>query len=213
MKSLICLFLFLVTPHLLFAQRTITVLGEGSASAPPEFINLNLSVNSQDKSAQGLFSKQDAEVDRLMRALTATGIASTDIDKKPHQLNPDFEYGAAGTRLIGYRITTPIDVKLTDLKSLPRILDIASSSGASMINVGGYGIRSHDALKTAATKSALQEAKEHATELAKQIGAQLGDVQSIEEREEVQLGGERERMVRPDPLTQKVELKVVYGVK
>jgi len=207
------------TTSLIAQQRTITVIGEGDVQAIPETVTLSVTVTSQDASALGVFVKNDDAVSRLRKSLEGAGLTSNEIMQGNYMVNPTYDYSQpnASPRLIGFHLITPINITIKDIKQLSRVMDLATQSGVSNINIGGYGLRKKDELRDRATKEALEDARERAQNLAKQIGATLGDVVSISDVEAGKGGGgeeyEREGGLMKNTLDQRVELRVTYNLK
>jgi uncharacterized protein YggE len=231
MKILVSLFtaiavlsLFVSSPNA--QERTLTVLADGSASAPASHVTLNLTVSSGDQTATGLFVKQEDVVARLRKALEQGGVPARDITVQPFRLMPNMEYGQNGTRIIGYRIDTPLELDIDNVKDLPRIIDLATASGASSVSVGSFGLGASKSLHEEAVHNAIANAKKEAAAIAKEMGKTVGDVLSISENPnegQPAAGGrggeeeERREMMKaaqqPNTLSEKTELKVVFELK
>ncbi len=201
-----------------FAQRTIAVVGEGSATHSAETSTLSLNVTSQDVTAATVFAKHAVALDRLKQSLLDAGVSSSDIEEGMLAMNPTYDYSQPGQppHLVGYHLMTPLEVRVSDMRSLPKLLDVATQAGASNASIGSFGMKNQDELRSSATKDALKDAKERAEQLAKQIGAQLGEIVSVSDMEAEapgRAGMEREGPMNVHSLHEKVELKVVYSLK
>ena len=210
-------------------SRTITVLASGSAGAVAERVTLGLTVSSGDPTATGLFVKQNDIVKHLEEALEKGGVKAIDITEQPFHLMPNMEYGQNGTRIIGYRVDTPLEVQLENVKDLPRIIDLATASGASAVNVEGFGLAHGKSLHEDAVNDAIANARKEATSIAKEMGKTVGDIVSIseagdegaapapakggEEEEEREKGGKAKATQQPNTLSEKATLKVVFEVR
>jgi uncharacterized protein YggE len=211
-------------------DRTITVLASGSAGAVADRVTLGLTVSSADPTATGLFVKQNDVVKHLEEALEKGGIEVQDITEQPFHLMPNMEYGQNGTKIIGYRIDTPIEVELDNVKDLARVIDLATQSGASSINVGAFGIAPGRSLHEDAVKDAIANARKEAASIAKEMGKSVGDIVSISEagdetaapaaakggEEEEERGGAQKAKAaqqQSNTLSEKTSLKVVFMVR
>ncbi|GEM_PF-3302461 len=210
----------------MMANRTITVLSSGSASATAERVSLGLTVSSADQTATGLFVRQNDVVKHLKDALMKDGIKAEDITEQPFRLMPNMEYGQAGTRIIGYRLDTPLEVEIDNVKDLPHVIDLATQNGASAINVGSFSASEGRSLHAEAVKNAIAAARKEADAIAKEMGVKVGNIVSISETGEegqqaaTRGGGEEEerremKMKREEPnsLAEKAQLKVVFEVQ
>ncbi|MEO6941248.1 MAG: SIMPL domain-containing protein, partial [Candidatus Kapaibacterium sp.] len=77
-------------------QRSITVIGEGTARATPETVSLSLSVSSQDATATTVFAKHNVEIARLKKALIDAGVNAKDITEGSLAMNPTYDYSQPG---------------------------------------------------------------------------------------------------------------------
>ncbi len=208
-------------------QRTITVMASGRAGAAAERVTLGLTVSSADQTATGLFVKQEDIVKHLKEALVAAGIHAADITEQPFHLMPNMEYGQNGTRIIGYRLDTPLEVEIDNVKDLPHIIDLATQSGASAINVGAFSLAPGKSLHEEAVKDAIADARKEAASIAREMGGTVGDIVSISEMTGEEMAppaaprGEEEEERRevskaqqpPATLSEHVELKVVFELR
>ncbi len=209
-------------------DRTITVLASGSAGAAADRVTLGLTVSSADPTATGLFVKQNDIVKHLEEALEKGGVEAKDITEQPFHLMPNMEYGQNGTRIIGYRLDTPIEVELDNVKDLARVIDLATQSGASAVNVGAFGLAPGRSLHEESVKNAIANARKEAAAIAKEMGKTVGDIVSISEtgdenaapaaakgeEEEREQGQKAKAVQQPvNTLSEKTELKVVFEVR
>ncbi len=217
-------------PALAFAQRTITVMGDGNAESKPDFAMVTLMISAQDQTAQSSFVKLDDGTARMRKAMTDAGVSGSDIEQQGVALNPSYDYsGGGGTppRLSGYHLMGTYTIKVRSLKDLPKVIDAASLAGASNVSISSYGVVDKEKLEEQATKKALDEAHEKAERMAEEMGGKLGEIISIsdaieaapsggmgrEEEEEHRGGGMIVAGLNAQRITRSVELKVTYSVK
>jgi uncharacterized protein YggE len=215
-------------PLSLFAQRTITVTGSGSVSAKPDYAIITLMTTSQNNTAQTVFSQSDETSSRLMKSLSDAGVATEDVTERTFALNPTYDYsGGGGTspKLVGYHMMKTYEVKVRNLKTLPVVLDAGSMAGASNITIERYDINNREKIKGEAVKNAIEDAREEAGRIAREMGASLGEIVSISDSESsgaaapMGFGREEEEerrgpgLINPHEIKKKVEVKVTFSVK
>jgi uncharacterized protein len=210
------------------AQRTITVMGDGKASAKPDYATITMTVASQDPTVQGAFAKSEASAAGISKALSGAGAG--DFEVRTFALNPTYDYSqaTASPKVIGYTMITYYEAKVRDLKSLGKALDAASGAGATNLGVDSYGSSKSSMLKDNAVKEALADARAKAEKLAKEMGGALGEILSISDKESAGVsagggGGEREReeeerrgmmgRINPQEISRDSELKVTFSVR
>lgn len=228
LRSFILLVMLALCPTLVFAQRTITVMGGGHADAKPDYATVTMMLSAQDITAQGVFDKTSENTTRLLKSFADAGIAASDIEQQGVALNPSYDYsggGGAPPRLAGYHVMSTYIIKVRNLKQLPKVIDLGTLAGASNVALSGYGAANSDQLEESATKKALGEAREKAERLAEQMGGKLGEILSITDAEATgganMSGGREEEEHRgmivagsnSQKISKSVELKVTFSIK
>ncbi|MEP7234170.1 MAG: SIMPL domain-containing protein [Ignavibacteriota bacterium] len=217
----------LTVPSSIFAQRSITVTGKGTVTAKPDHAIVTMMLTSQNNTAQTVFSLNDENTSRLMKSLSDAGVAPEDVEQRTFALNPTYDYssgGGAPPRLVGYHMMATYQVKVRNLKALPVVLDAGTVAGANNVTIEGYSITNKEKLEGQATKEAINDAREAAGRLAKEMGGALGDILAISDAEASAgaAGGGMEReeeerrgpgMINPKEVKKKVELRVTFSVK
>ncbi len=223
--AFIAVLLFL--PAAMFAQRSITVTGVGSAKAKPDYAVVTLMLTSQNNTAQTVFAQSDESASRMMKSLGDAGVAPEDIEQRTFALNPTYDYsggGGAPPKLVGYHMMATYQVKVRNLKALPVVLDAGTQAGANNITIEGYDVGNKEKLENQATKMAIDDAREAAGRLAKEMGGALGEILSISDSESSGgaatsgMGREEEERrgpstINPREIKKKVEMKVTFSVK
>ncbi|HYM20923.1 MAG TPA: SIMPL domain-containing protein [Candidatus Kapabacteria bacterium] len=217
-------------PLVASAQRTVTVIGSASVESRPDYALVTMMISAQDQTAQGVFSRSDENGRSLVRAITASGVAVSDIEQQGTALNPSYDYSAGGggaaPHLAGYRLMTTYDIKVRSLSDVPKVIDAGTLAGASNVSISAYGISKKGDLEDQAEAKALSDAREKAEHLAEQMGGKLGEIVTITDgdlgaspaaglgREEEE---ERRGMIVSGNNAQKIKrsasLKVTFSIK
>lgn len=229
MKLRLVILLLVLAAAPVFAQRTVTVMADGSVDAKPDYATVTMMLSVQDATAQGAFARIDESAARMMKALSGVGISASDVEQQGLALNPSYDYsGGGGTppKLAGFHLMVTYQIKVRTLSDLPKVIDAGSLAGASNVSIASYGIVNRDKLEEGATKAALAEAREKAERLAEQMGGKLGEILSItppdasggggggeREREEEEHRGVIVAGNNAQKIRKSVELKVTFSVK
>lgn len=229
LRNIIALAVILL-PLSSFAQRTITVMGAGSAVVKPDHVILSLTSSMQDKSVQGAFAKNEEFEVKLRKAAAEVGVPSESIKMRTYVLNPTYDYSntAGGPpKLIGYNYIAIYEMAVMDIRSIAKAMDAVSSVGATNVTVDSYASTKDEELEDDAMKEALEMAREKASFLAKRMGGSVGDIISISdaaaeggggaamseyEREEQERRGSSNR-INPQAIVRSASLKVTFSVK
>jgi uncharacterized protein YggE len=216
-------------PLSIFGQRTITVMGAGSAIVKPDHVIISLTSTNQDKSVQAAFQKNSEFEVRLRKTAVEIGVPSESIKMRTYVLNPTYDYSntAGGPpKLIGYNYIAIYELAVMDLSQIAKAMDRISALGATNVTVESYGSSKAEGLEEEAMQDAILMAREKASFLAKRMGGVVGDIVSISdvvaegsgaamseyEREEQERRGSMGR-VNPQAIVRSSTLKVTFLVK
>jgi uncharacterized protein YggE len=229
-RSILFLLAAVMAPLVTRAQRTITVVGDGSVEAKPDYAMVTMMVSAQDQTAQGVFARCEDAGTALRKAITGTGVAANDIEQQGTALSPSYDYsggGGAPPHLAGYHLMVTYQIRVRSLREIPKVIDAGTLAGASNVAIGSYGVANKDEMEQSATKKALAEAREKAERLAEQMGGKLGAIISIGDGDATGVaagggGGREEEEERrgvivsgnnPQKIRKSATLKVTFSVQ
>jgi uncharacterized protein YggE len=203
--------------------RTLSVSGNGQASAQPDTATVTLGVETQDTEASAALTQNSEQMQAVIDALEEAGVAAKDIQTQSIQLTPRYEQppqpqGSTQTQgppqLVGFVATNTVQVLVRDLSSLGELLDAAVQAGGNQIQGISFEIEDPSALLDQAREAAWEDAMHKAEQLVKLAGVQLGPVLTISEfsstpRPAVEKGlGAGAAAVPIQPGTQSVEVNL-----
>jgi uncharacterized protein YggE len=115
-------------------------------------------------------SKKSSAKDVVVTDSTMTPASETDADPAPEPVvhNP-------------YELTANYTVKVHNLQSLPTVLDACEQAGSTNPGIEHYDVFDHQKLKMLAEENAMNDAREKAGRLAKDMGGAVGDIISIDD--------------------------------
>lgn len=155
--------------------KTIQVTGTGTVSASPDEAILYLGVQTQAATATQATSENAAAMANVITALTSAGIDKNSIQTVSYTLTPTYSNPvnqSVAPAIIGYVAVNEIQVTVSDLNSIGKILDQAISAGANQVQGVSFTLSS-SALATL-QKQALQVALTDADGQAKALATTLG---------------------------------------
>jgi len=177
---------------------TVTLSGHGEVTAVPDIANVYFTINKESKTvkeAQALV----AEVEKKsLDFLKENNVAEKDIKTSNASFYPKYEYKydtkimmpctqyncppVPGKNVItGYVASESITVKVRNTDDVGKIMQGLGTLGISDLNGPNFSIDNEDGLKTEARKKAIDNAKEKAKVLAKDLGVRLGKITSFSE--------------------------------
>jgi uncharacterized protein YggE len=155
--------------------KTLQVTGTGTVSAAPDQAVLLLAVVTQATSATDATSQNAAAMSNVMAALSNAGISNDSIETASYSLTPVYENTQIQTglgKIVGYVVRNAIQVTVTDLNSVGKVLDAAIVAGVNEVQ----GVTFTLSRTTLATleKQAMQLAVQDADGQAKSVASSLG---------------------------------------
>lgn len=173
------------------ATNTISVSGEGEVFAVPDIAKFSFSVVEERITAAEAQSASAEKINNIMDFLRENDIDEKDIKTTNYNVYPRYEYvrktctefncPPAERVLKGFEVSQSISVKVRDTEEAGSILSGIGELGASNISGLNFTIDDEDDLKKEARKMAIDDAREKAKELAKDLGVKLVRVVSFSE--------------------------------
>jgi uncharacterized protein len=162
--------------------RSVSVTGAGTANLVPDIAYIYVGVHTEEKSAAESVDGNNAQTEKMIKALKDFGIAAKDIRTTNFSIWPQDKYDQFTGTPTGdktYVVDNTVYVTVRDLDKLGELLDTVIAAGANTVNSIQFDVADKsEALKTARAE-AVKDAEVQAKELTDAAGVKLGDVLSI----------------------------------
>jgi uncharacterized protein YggE len=161
----------------------IVVSGEGDANAPPDCAVVRVGIEAHRPSMAEARAASAAAQQKVLASLQARGVAPADVQTEQLSLSPQYDYGEKGRTLRGYVATNTVRVTLRNPAIAGDVVDATVAAGGDDTRVDGISFELEDqtAIRARARERAIADARGKATQLAKELGVQLGEVLAVEE--------------------------------
>ena len=163
--------------------RTISVSGAGQAFLVPDIAYIYLGVHTENPTASEAVTENNAQTEKMIKALTDFGIDAKDIRTTNFSIWPNDKYDpqtGAPTGEKTYMVDNTVYVTVRALDTLGDLLDTVVAAGANTVNSIQFDVADKDTALKDARAEAVKDAQAKAQELAEASGLSLGDIQSIE---------------------------------
>ncbi len=171
-------------------MNLITVNGKGESVSIPDIATFSFSVTENAKTVGDAQGKSSTKINSVLKAIKGAGILDKDIKTISYNINPHYDYvpvpcstnimcGQTKSVLSGYDVSQTIQVKIRNLDKAGSILDTVGGLGVQDVNGLTFGIDDIDTVKAAARNTAIENAKEKAKTLAKNLGVKLVRITSF----------------------------------
>lgn len=164
--------------------NTVSFSGKGKVLAKPDVGIVDLSIvteNATSRAAQDDNSKKSTAV---TGALAKLGIAEKDIKTTGYNIYPQYDYTNGRSQLRGYQVNQTLQVKVRDLTKIDDVLAGVVTAGVNQVSQLQLTIDEPDKLKEQARTEAIEDARDKASALQKQLGIRLGRIVNFSEGSE-----------------------------
>jgi uncharacterized protein YggE len=160
----------------------LSVSASADATRVPDVATISTGVVSQAADANAAMRANAAQMDKVMAAIRAAGIAERDIQTSGINLNPNYKYVEnAPPTIVGYQASNTVNVKVRDLSKLGKVLDTFVEQGANQINGPSFEVDKPDEAYDEARIAAIKKAQARAQTYAKALGLDVRRIVSISE--------------------------------
>lgn len=165
--------------------RTIVVEGSGMATAAPDMATVTAGVETAAETAADALRANGEAMRRVFERLEAAGIDRRDIATTSFDVDPRYadrrSAGDQAPRIVGYRVSNDVVVRVRQLDSLGTLLDALVSAGANRIGSIAFGLADPDELEDEARRAAVADATRKARLYAEAAGVDLGPLLRIDD--------------------------------
>lgn len=187
-------------------RATLSVTGEGEASAAPDMASFSTGVVAAGKTAEEALAANSKAMTDLVAAIKAAGIEERDIATDAFSIMPQYSQPPQNSReapkLTGYEVRNSVTVRIRDLNRVGALLDRMVQAGANQAGGLRFALADTTQLKEKARLAALKDAQAQAKSLSEAAGVRLLRLRRI-------LPSEGGSIVAPAPMMMKADARAV----
>lgn len=166
-----------------YGYNSISVAGEGEAFSMPDIASFSFGVTADAESVADAQGKVTEKMDAVLAELKVHGIEAKDIKTNDYSVWPKYRYEQAACTVAycppsrqipdGYTVTHTVNVKVRQTDTVGTVLGAIGAKGAT--NISGVTFTADDptAVLAEARSKAIENAKEKAEQLAKELDVKL----------------------------------------
>ncbi len=167
------------------AAQTLSLAGEGTASAAPDQATVTSGVTSEGQTASEAVAANSKAMAALIDAFKKAGIQAADLQTSGFSVQPRYAQPKEGSgeapKIDGYEVRNQVTVRVRDLTKLGAVLDTAVASGSNQIDGVNFGLADPAPVLDKAREAAVADARRKAELIAKAAGVKLGRILAIAE--------------------------------
>ncbi|HIG52758.1 MAG TPA: DUF541 domain-containing protein [Candidatus Latescibacteria bacterium] len=200
-------------------EHTISVVGEGQASAVPDKARLSVGVITSSTNVREASGANRSSMQKMLQALADLGVEERDMATSNFSIHYENPRPKAEGHEGQYRVSNMLRVELSDFEQVDSVLEEVVRAGANQIWGVEMVVADVEALAVQARAKAAESARAKAEELARLHGRKLGEVLRITESSggrpmarmmAMESGG---GVIKPGEQSATVRLEVVYELR
>ena len=185
MKSAAVLFSVLILTAITFAQEhpsltaqpnSVYVGADGKFETAPDTAILQFNVSVQEETASAAYDHASREVEQVRKALRDNAIEPKAANIGFFSVQPVYDYRRPNQKLIGYRVTTDVSLKLKDFSKIGPLTQQLADANVSEGQTLNYTLENMDEAKNKAVEDAYRRARNSADAIARASGRSIGEL-------------------------------------
>jgi uncharacterized protein len=163
----------------------VTLTVSGTAETRPDRAMISAGVQTKAVSAADAMAQNAKQMQGVIAALKAQGIAEKDMHSASITLGQDYDYSDGKAPVLkGYTADNSVSVKIVNIAKLGSILDALAKAGATNINGPNFTVEDDSAISESARTKAMAKASNLSAFYAKNAGYARARLVSISEAQD-----------------------------
>jgi len=173
------------------AVPTITVSGEGEASALPDIASITFTIDQTSLSVKDAQKRVEDTMKKVSNSLKDLSVDSKDIKTDNSSVSPRYTYPqvvclenpcpSASPKLEGYDVSETVTVTVRKIDAAGDVLAVLGKNEVKNVQGPNFSIEHNEDLLKIARAEAIEKAETKAKETAKALGKSLGDIKTYTE--------------------------------
>jgi hypothetical protein len=165
----------------------VTIQVSERVERAPDIAQVSAGVTSLAPTANAALAETARKMNVVIARARAAGIADRDIQTSGIGVEPSYSYPARGPlgdvppRIVGYRATNNVQLRVRDLPNLGTLLDALVASGANNVSGPHFAVEQPAGGLSGARDRAMAEADRQATDYARRAGAKRARLLAVTE--------------------------------
>jgi uncharacterized protein YggE len=156
--------------------NTIYSGADGKFEAAPDTAVVRMDIASQQDTSRAAYDKAAVAVDRVRQILKSSGIDVKAAQFSTYQMQPIVDWKDPKRRVIGYRVTSDVTLKLRDFSKAGELIGQLAGIEDTQNQSVSYTLEDIEQAKAKASEDALKKARSQASAVAIAGGRTLGEL-------------------------------------
>jgi uncharacterized protein len=163
-------------PAVTALPNSIYVGADGKFESAPDTAVIQFNISVQEDSAQTAYQHASKEAEQVRQVLHANGIEPKAANIGFLTVQPMYDWKNPKQKVIGYRVTTDVTLKLKDFSKIGPITQQLADANVSETQTLNYTLENMDEAKNKAVEDAYRRARNSADAIARASGRSVGEL-------------------------------------
>lgn len=155
---------------------TIYVGADGEYEADPDTAVVSFNIGAQEPVLKDAYARAQKASEQIRQTLKSNGIDPKEAQISSFQVTPQYDWKNPKRKLVGYRVSSSISVKLKDFTKIGPIAESFSNMDVTENQSINYTLENIEVAKAKAVADAFRKAKANADVVVKAAGRQLAQL-------------------------------------
>ena len=164
------------TPAVTAQPNTVYAGADGKFESAPDTAVIQFNIAAQENSPKAAYDRAAQETEQVRQVMRSNGVDPKSAQIGFFSLEPMYDYKDPKHRVVGYRVSSSVSLKLKDFSKVGLIVQqLGAQEFNENVNLS-YMLEDIDAAKLRAVQDAFQRARAEADTVAKAGGRALGEL-------------------------------------
>ena len=163
-------------PALTAMPNSVYVGADGKFESAPDTAVMQFNISVQENSSQAAYQHASNDAEQVRQVLHANGVDEKSATVGFFSVQPMYDWKNAKQKVIGYRVTTDVTLKLKDFSKIGPITQQLADANVSESQTLTYTLENIDEAKNKAVEDAYRRARNSAETIAHASARALGEL-------------------------------------
>ncbi len=156
--------------------NTVYTSAEGKFESAPDTALVQFNISAQEETSKAAYQRASEAAEQVRQILRTNGVEPKAAEIGFFSIQPVYDWRQPKRKLVGYRVTTNVSLKLKDFAKIgPIVQALGDQDYAENVSLN-YTLDNIDAAKLKAVDDAFQRARSEAAAVARAGGRTLGEL-------------------------------------
>lgn len=163
-------------PTVTAQANTVWVGADGKFEAAPDTAVVQFNISAQEDTSKAAYDRASKAAQQVRDLIRGAGVDPKEAEIGFFSLAPVYDYRTPKRKLVGYRVSSSVSLKLKDFSKVAPIVQQLSELDVTENQTVSYTLENIDTAKVRAVEDAFQRARAEAAALARAGGRTLGEM-------------------------------------